>query len=56
MIILDVVLDMIYLDRIVKNEKSTGIFEMFFSCFGLFRVWSMTPIIIANVLKKMYVF
>ena len=52
MIILDVVLDMIYLDRIVKNEKSIGIFEMFFSCFGPFRVWSMTPIIIANVLKK----
>jgi len=42
MIILDVVLDMIYLDRIIKNEKSTGIFEMFFSCFGLFRVWHDT--------------
>ena len=36
------VLDMIYLDCIVKKEKSTGTFEMFFSCFGHFGVRGVT--------------
>ena len=33
------VLDIIYLDWIVKKEKSTGTFETSFSCFESFGVW-----------------
>ena len=29
-----------------KRKKSTGTFEMSFSCFGPFEVWGMTPIIL----------
>ena len=36
------VLDMIYLDCIVKKEKSTGTIEIFFSCFGPFGVRGVT--------------
>ena len=36
------VFDMIYLNWIVKNEKSTGTFEMSFPCFGPFWVWGVT--------------
>ena len=36
------VLDMIYLDCIVKKQKSTGTFEMFFSYFGPFGVRGVT--------------
>ena len=39
------ILDMIYLDCIVKKEESTGTFEMSFSSFGPFGVWGMTVMI-----------
>ena len=43
------VLDMLYLDWIVKKEKTTDTFEMSFSCFGPFEVWGMT---ISNMILK----
>ena len=38
------VLDMIYLNWIVKKEKSTSAFEMSSSCFGPFGVWGVMDI------------
>ena len=43
------VLDMLYLDWIVKKEKIASTFEMSFSCFGPFEVWGMT---ISNMVLK----
>ena len=42
MIILNVVLDMIFVDWIVKKKKIYRYFEMSFSCFGPFGVWAVT--------------